>query len=171
LMPRAPLPIDESRDVEDIHNPVGIHSTHGQQNPHHHYPDPHYTGHQNPIDSLEETPPDRLKTRQELLDSLLKTTSVGGILHLDSHVPPSYVSPLRSSQDTPASPPSPCSPSCLYKTSNTYPFLTALCCFNYATSVWVSHLPMGVECLNRLSRKAMAEMQPRRLQGSCGSFQ
>lgn len=76
LMPRAPLPIDESRDVEDIHNPAGIHSTHGQQNPHHHYPDPHYTGHQNPIDSLEETPPDRLKTRQELLDSLLKATSV-----------------------------------------------------------------------------------------------
>lgn len=76
LMPHAPLPTDESRDVEAIHIHAGIRSTHGQQNPHHHYPNSHDTGHQNPIDSLEETPPDRLKTRQELLDSLLKATSM-----------------------------------------------------------------------------------------------
>jgi pentatricopeptide repeat protein len=76
LVPRAPLPTDESRDVEAIHIHAGIRSTHGQQNPRHHYPNAYYTGHQNPIDSLEETPPDRLKTRQELLDSLLRATSV-----------------------------------------------------------------------------------------------
>ncbi|KAG1820525.1 uncharacterized protein BJ212DRAFT_1575729 [Suillus subaureus] len=76
LMSRAPLPTDESLDVEAIHNYAGICPTRGQQNPCHHYPNPHYAGHQNPIDSLEETPPDRLKTRQELLDSLLKATSV-----------------------------------------------------------------------------------------------
>lgn len=76
LMSRAPLPTDESLDVEAIHNHAGICPTRGQQNPYHHYPNPHYAGHQNPIDSLEETPPDRLKTRQELLDNLLKATSV-----------------------------------------------------------------------------------------------
>ncbi|KAG1756048.1 hypothetical protein EDB19DRAFT_2034651 [Suillus lakei] len=76
LTPHAPLPTDDSPGVEAIHIHAGIHSTHGQQISHHHYPNPHHTGHQDPIDSLEETPPDRLKTRQELLDSLLKATSV-----------------------------------------------------------------------------------------------
>ncbi|KAG1908129.1 uncharacterized protein F5891DRAFT_1133906 [Suillus fuscotomentosus] len=76
LMSRAPLPADESLNVGAIHIHAGIRSTYGQQNPHHHYPNPHYTGHQNPIESLEETPPDRLKIRQELLDSLLKATSM-----------------------------------------------------------------------------------------------
>lgn len=74
--PRIPLPIDESRDVEATHVHAGIRSNHGQQNPHHHYPNSYYVGHQNHIDSLKETPPDRLKTRQQLLDSLLKATSV-----------------------------------------------------------------------------------------------
>lgn len=76
LILRAPLPTDESRDVEAIHIHAGVRLTHGQQILHHHYPNPHYTGRQNPIDSLEKTPPDRLKTRQDLLDSLLKATSV-----------------------------------------------------------------------------------------------
>ncbi|KAG2077756.1 hypothetical protein BDR04DRAFT_1066867 [Suillus decipiens] len=76
LVTRAPLPADKSLDVEAIHIHAGIRSTHGQQNPHHHYPNPHFTGHQNPIYSLKETPSDRLKTRQELLDSLLQATSV-----------------------------------------------------------------------------------------------
>lgn len=76
LILRAPPPTDESRDVEAIQIHAGVRSTHGQQIPHHHYPNPHYTCRQNPIDSLEKTPPDRLKTRQELLDSLLKATSV-----------------------------------------------------------------------------------------------
>lgn len=76
LMSRAPLLTDESLNVGAIHIHAGIRSTYGQQNPHYHYPNPHYTGHQNPIESLGETPPDRLKIRQELLDSLLKATSM-----------------------------------------------------------------------------------------------
>ncbi|KAG2158992.1 uncharacterized protein EDB93DRAFT_1325083 [Suillus bovinus] len=75
-MPPAPSPTNESPDIEAIHIHAGIRSTYGRQNPHHHHPNPHHTGYQNLIDSLEETPPDRLETRQELLDSLLKATSV-----------------------------------------------------------------------------------------------
>ncbi|KAG0699872.1 hypothetical protein DFH29DRAFT_29002 [Suillus ampliporus] len=76
LMPDTPLPTDGSPHVEAINLHAGIGSTHGQQSPHHHHPNPQPTGHQDPLDSLEETPPDRMKTRQELLDSLLKATSV-----------------------------------------------------------------------------------------------
>ncbi|KAG1753714.1 uncharacterized protein EDB91DRAFT_413529 [Suillus paluster] len=76
LMPHVLQPTDGSPLVEAIYIPVGIGSTHGQQSPHHHHSNPHPTGHQDPIDSLEETPPDRMKTRKELLNNLLKATSM-----------------------------------------------------------------------------------------------
>lgn len=76
LMPHAPLPTDESPDVEAVHIHAGVGLTHGQQNPHHYHSNPHRTGYQDLIDSLEETPPARMRTRQELLDSLEEATSV-----------------------------------------------------------------------------------------------
>jgi len=76
LMPQAPPFVDASPNVEDIHNHAGVGSTHGQQNSQPCHANSHSAIHRDPIDSLEEITPDRMKTRQELLNSLLKATSV-----------------------------------------------------------------------------------------------
>ncbi|OJA19240.1 hypothetical protein AZE42_05995 [Rhizopogon vesiculosus] len=77
VIPRAPLPpLDGSPDVETIHSRAGVGSPRGQQNPEQLHAYPHPTSHRDPMDSFEETPPERMKKRQKLLDYLLQATSV-----------------------------------------------------------------------------------------------
>lgn len=74
-IPHPPTPVDESPDVETIRNHAGVGLTQGQQNSRQPRDYPHRTAHGDPMDSLEETMPERMVTRQELLDNLLKVTS------------------------------------------------------------------------------------------------
>lgn len=74
--PHAPSPIDGSPDVETVHSHTGVGPAYVQQNPHQPRAFPHPTAHRDPIDSFEEELPKQMATRQGLLDSLLKATSV-----------------------------------------------------------------------------------------------
>ena len=75
-MSHALPPLDGSPDVETVHSRAAVNSTYGQQNLQQPHTYPHVTSHQDPIDSLDEKLPEQMKTRRELLDSLLKATSV-----------------------------------------------------------------------------------------------